>query len=72
MGTDDYLVLAVHIIKTEKIEDSIDDYITLIGLMIKYKLFWIDKKPAIIDSTSDELAKKQEYTIKFDSAFNSD
>lgn len=72
LGTDDYLVLAVHIIKTEKIEDSIDDYITLIGLMIKYKLFWIDKKPAIIDSTSDEIAKKQEYTIKFDSAFNSD
>lgn len=69
-GTDDHLVLAVHIIKSENIKGKfVDDYITLIGLMIKHKLFWIEKDEEPVELDNGEQEVNREYTIKFDPEF---
>ena len=67
---DDHFVLAVKIMKTEGIVASnVGDYIALLGLMIKYKLFWIEKNEEPIELDNGEQAVNREYTIKFDPDF---
>lgn len=67
---DDHFVLAVKIMETEGIVASnVGDYIALLGLMIKYKLFWIEKYEEPIELDNGEQAVNREYTIKFDSDF---
>lgn len=67
---DDHFVLAVKIMKTEGIVASnVGDYIALLGLMIKYKLFWIEKYEEPIELDNGEQAVNREYTIKFDPDF---
>lgn len=67
---DDHFVLAVIIMKTEGIVASnVGDYIALLGLMIKYKLFWIEKYEEPIELDNGEQAVNREYTIKFDPDF---
>jgi len=67
---DDHFVLAVNIMKTEGIVASnVGDYIALLGLMIKYKLFWIEKYEEPIELDNGEQAVNREYTIKFDPDF---
>lgn len=67
---DDHFVLAVKIMKTEGIVASnVGDYIALLGLMIKYKLFWIEKYEDPIELDNGEQAVNREYTIKFDPDF---
>lgn len=67
---DDHFVLAVKIMKTEGIVASnVGDYIALLGLMIKYKLFWIEKYEEPIELDNGEQAVNREYTINFDPDF---
>lgn len=56
--------------KTEGIEqEKVGDYIALLGLMIKYKLFWIEKHDEIIELDSGEKYTNVEYSIIFDPSF---
>lgn len=69
-GIDDHFVLAVKIMKTEGIEqEKVGDYIALLGLMIKYKLFWIEKHDEIIELDSGEKYTNVECSIIFDPSF---
>ena len=56
--------------KTEGIEqEKVGYYIALLGLMIKYKLFWIEKHDEIIELDSGEKYTNVEYSIIFDPSF---
>ncbi len=69
-GINDHFVLAVKIMKTEGIEASnVGDYITLLGLMIKYNLFWVSKYEESIELDNGEIATNMECSIVFDSSF---
>ncbi len=69
-GIDDHFLLAVKIMETEEIVASnVGDYITLLGLMIKYKLFWIEKYEETIELGNGEQGVNRECTIKFDPDF---
>lgn len=69
-GTDDHFVLAVKIIENEGIErKKAGDYIALLKLMIKYKLFWVEKHEEFIELDNGETFNTLECSIVFDSEF---
>ena len=51
------------------ITEKVGDYIALLGLMIKYKLFWIEKHDEIIELDSGEKYTNVECSIIFDPSF---
>ncbi len=69
-GIDDHFLFAIKIMETEGVDKTrVDEYITLVGLMIKYKLFWIEKNEEQIELENGEHHVSREYSIEFDPSF---